>query len=159
MNRHTRYIRGRGAQTILRWLEEFPGDTWQQRWRNSGSDAQRRAWLDHLMDAISDGRYGRVDRLELSSGALVLVCADVIRPSLEWLMTRQSLNLGQLVTERHDPDGFAELAALAAPELGSTNLGFNARYQMAMLVVAKGGGVRDITVGDRLELRETEARV
>ncbi|MFJ9900509.1 tyrosine-type recombinase/integrase [Streptomyces sp. NPDC091280] len=155
-NRHTRYIRGRGAQTILRWLELFPGGTWQQRWLNSGSDEQRRGWLDHLMEAISDGRYGRVDRTELSSGALVLVCADVIRPSLEWLMTRQSLNLRQLVSERRDPDGFA---ALAAPELWSTNLGFNARYQIAMLVVAKGGGVRDISVGDCLELRETEARV
>ncbi|MFD8062780.1 hypothetical protein ACFXA0_33345 [Streptomyces cyaneofuscatus] len=35
----------------------------------------------------------------------------------------------------------------------------NTRYQIAMLMVAKGGGVRDITVGDCLELRETEARV
>ncbi|MCY0954768.1 site-specific integrase [Streptomyces sp. H27-S2] len=158
-NKHTRYIRGRGAQTILRWLEEFPGDTWQQRWRNSGSDDQRRAWLDHLIEAIGDGRYGRADRPELSSGALALVCADVIRPSLEWLMTRQSLNLRQVVTERRDPDGFAALAGVGAPELWSTSLGFNARYQIAMLIVAKGGGVRDITVGDCLELRETEARV
>jgi Phage integrase family len=158
-NRHTRYLRGSGAQKILRWLEEFPGDTWQQRWRNSGSDGLGRGWRDHLVEAISDGRYGRVDWAELSSGALTLVCADVIRPSLEWLMTRQSQNLRQVVSERGDPDGFAALAAVAAPELWSTNLGFHARYQIAMLVVAKGGGVRDITVGDCLELRETEARV
>jgi hypothetical protein len=74
-------------------------------------------------------------------------------------MTRQSQNLRQAVSERRDPDGFTALAAVAAPELWPTNLGFQARYQITMLVVAKGGGVRDITVGDCLELRETEARV
>ncbi|MET9078208.1 site-specific integrase [Streptomyces sp. NPDC004232] len=157
--KHTRYIRGSGAQKILRWLEEFPGDTWQQRWRNSGSDQLGRAWLDHVMEAISDGRYGRIDRPELSSGALALICADIIRPSLDWLLTRQSQNLRQAVTEGRDPAGFAALATVAAPELWSTNLGYHARYQIALLLVAKGGGVRDITVGDCLELREAEARV
>ncbi|MER7469004.1 site-specific integrase [Streptomyces sp. NPDC097981] len=111
------------------------------------------------MEAISDGRYGRIDRPELSSGALALICADVIRPSLDWLLTRQSQNLRQAITDGRDPAGFAALATVAAPELWSTNLGYHARYQIAMLVVAKGGGVRDITVGDCLELREAEARV
>ncbi|MCX4869442.1 MULTISPECIES: hypothetical protein [unclassified Streptomyces] len=112
VSRHTRYLLGSGAQKILRWLEEFPCDTWQQRWRNSGCGGLGRGWRDHLVAAISDGRYGRVDWAELLGRAHAGL-RGCNSPQLEWLMTRQSQNLRQIVSERRDPDDFAVLAAVA----------------------------------------------
>ena len=57
-----------------------------------------------------------------------------------------------------DPGGFARLKAGADPAAWSSRLGCRSRTQVAILLIAKGGGVSDITVGDCLELREAEFR-
>src|ERR1700756_5634962 len=66
-----------GVLAVLGWLRERPADSWQQRWRAGGAEDQ----LDWRVLVGTD----RAKPLpHLSSGLLVLICADVIRPSLEW---------------------------------------------------------------------------
>ncbi|MDQ0305854.1 hypothetical protein J2S46_000410 [Kitasatospora herbaricolor] len=84
--------RVRGLAHLLDWLEDFPGADWQQRWLASGAESLgaqwRRAplhWLTHR------GRRSTWLPSELSNGMKVLICADVIRPSLEWLVSVPSL--------------------------------------------------------------------
>ncbi|MGW2539761.1 tyrosine-type recombinase/integrase [Kitasatospora sp. NPDC001574] len=152
--------RVRGLTHLLDWLEDFSGASWQQRWLASGAESLgaqwRRAplhWLNHR------GRRSSWLPSELSNGMKVLICADVIRPSLEWLVSVPSLkgDLAPGLALVRDRDGFARLQAhcddradLAAP---SRRL---VLQRAAVLLAAKGGTVNDITLGDVLELAETE---
>ncbi len=54
--------RMRGVRRVLRWLESFEGDSWQERWVASGSDALERAWADRVADCRR--------RLKSGSGSL-----------------------------------------------------------------------------------------
>ncbi len=156
--KNTRYMRWRGARNVLRWLERFEGETWQQRWRNSPLDKNfasglpdLEAWVRQHLDKVTGG--------DLRAGILGLACADVIRPDLGWLLTRRSRHMRQIVAQHRDPDGFAALEARASPGIWDAKLGLQARNQIATIVLAKGGKVRDITVGDCLELRGVEAEI
>jgi hypothetical protein len=76
-----------GVLAVLSWLQTFPGASWQQRWQASGAEDQL-DWRD-LLTAASAGRarskVAAGARLpHLGPGLLVLICADVIRPSVGW---------------------------------------------------------------------------
>jgi hypothetical protein len=150
--------RRRGAGKLLRWLESFPGQTWQQRWSASPMHALGAGW--HAGPAAwLAGRGIAACPAELQSGLLGLLCADVVRPDLGWLSGFPVSGNWRLAVAAHrDPGGFARLEATADPAAWSSRLGCHARTQVALLLIAKGGGVSDITVGDCLELREAEAR-
>ncbi|MDQ1013273.1 hypothetical protein QFZ82_007758 [Streptomyces sp. V4I23] len=155
-SKHARYVRVRGADLIMCWLETFPGETWQQRWRDSTADDHPRSWSD--LPASWHAERGVGTSSFLPSGTLHLICGDVIRPSVSWLLHLRSPNIRSRMELTRDPDGYADLAAVAGPTW-SSHRGRLARLQIAVLLAAKGGRIRDITVGDCLELRSTEARV
>ena len=76
-----------GVLAVLSWLQAQPGDTWQQRWQASGAEDQA-DWRDLITSPLlaGAGENGHRDQLpHLSPGLLVLICADVIRPSLALL--------------------------------------------------------------------------
>ena len=78
----------RGLPVLLDWLEEQPGRTWQQRWLASGADAAGDRWAAGPAAWLRRRGMFSPTRLELmTSSLLVLVGADVIRPSLAWLLT------------------------------------------------------------------------
>ncbi|WP_307717542.1 hypothetical protein [Streptomyces sp. V4I23] len=137
-------------------METFPGETWQQRWRDSTADDHPRSWSD--LPASWHAERGVGTSSFLPSGTLHLICGDVIRPSVSWLLHLRSPNIRSRMELTRDPDGYADLAAVAGPTW-SSHRGRLARLQIAVLLAAKGGRIRDITVGDCLELRSTEARV
>ena len=80
--------RRRGLPLLLDWLEEQPGRTWQQRWLASGADSAGDEWAGGPARWLQgNGTYSR-SRLELmTSSLLVAVGADIVRPSLTWLLT------------------------------------------------------------------------
>ncbi|MEU2395039.1 site-specific integrase [Streptomyces sp. NPDC007369] len=140
----------------MRWLETLPGESWQQRWWNSTADDLPRSWSElpkswHANRGVGTSSF-------LSSGALHLISGDVIRPSVSWLLHLHSPNFRRRMELTRDPDGYADVAAAAGPTW-SAGLGQMARLQIAVILAAKGGRIRDITVGDCLELRATESRV
>ena len=60
-------------------------------------------WLqDNGLRASSDDN-------DLSSGLLMLICGDVIRPGLAWMLTRTHRYLALVMAETRDPAGFARL--------------------------------------------------
>lgn len=90
----------------------------------------------------------------------MLVCGDVIRPDLAWMLTRTHKHLAPVMAEVRDPDGFAGLAELA--ESGPTSARGEATIaatRIAMILACKGGSIADITVGDCVELVDTLRRV
>lgn len=157
--RSTAQARRLGADSILQWLETLPGDSWQQRWAAStASGCPDNGWMDDVA-AFAAARHRYADQPRLTSGMLMLICHDVIRPDPSWLVMRRSRRLREVMAEVRDPDGFAELEASAGPDVWSAWTGQEARNQIARIIAAKGGTVRDITVGDCLELRKVMAEM
>jgi hypothetical protein len=85
--------------------------------------------------------------------ALLLAGADVIRPSLDWVLTpRAPQNLVAVMARARDPRGFAELSALCAASPAGRTMKTAARRRAATILAVKGETLREITVGDCLEL-------
>lgn len=138
-----------GVLTVVGWLQAQPGDTWQQRWMASGAEAAV-DWRD-LVAGRAPGRAA-----QLSPGLLVLICGDVIRPSLDWLarFPPARRGLAEELGRARDPEMFARLTTLCHQEAGKTQAGQTALTRIAMIMAAKGGTVADVSVGDCLQLVE-----
>ena len=81
-----------GLTKLVHWLEEQPGRTWQDRWVTSGADAAGNlAWRGLAASWLRSTGWAsgnpRTDFIALGRGVLPLICGDVIRPSLPWLLT------------------------------------------------------------------------
>lgn len=158
----TQAARRRGVVKLLRWLSTFPGDTWQDRWLASCAEERPGAgWIELPMEWLA-AHGGRVsyDSTDLPSGLLMLICGDVIRPGLPWMLTRTHRYLASMMAQVRDPAGFARLAELAAAEPASSHGDAKiAATRIATILAGKGGVIADIAVGDCVELVETMRRV
>jgi hypothetical protein len=143
-------------------VSTFPGDTWQDRWLASGAEefpgagrvALPMEWL------ATHGGTASYDSTDLPSGLLMLICGDVIRPGLPWMLTRTHRYLAAVMAQARDPAGFAKLPQLAAAEPASSQADAKiATTRIATILACKGSAIADITVGDCVELVETMRRV
>ena len=138
---------------VMNWLQGQAGDTWQDRWRISGAENQP-DWRELAVTAAANAGTGRKSLSRLSSGLLVLICADVIRPSLGWLLNspqaRRSLAVEMARTR--DPAAFAELDRMCVAGALGSQVGQQALARIGVIMAAKGGAVGDVRVGDCLEL-------
>jgi hypothetical protein len=104
---------------VLTWLHTHPGDSWQQRWQASGAEDQA-DWRDLITNATAGRPRARTatgtQLPHLSPGLLVLICADVIRPSLGWLLRFAPARRGLAaeMARTRDSAAFAVLAGLRA---------------------------------------------
>ena len=160
--RVVREARRWGVPLLLDWLAEQPGDSWQQRWAVSGADPAGGDWAQHPEQWLRrQGRYSE-NRLQLmSSSLLVLVGADVVRPSLAWLLTGgKKRKLIRNMVYGRDRAGFDRLRRLCEQDLAirPDALG-DILFRSAVIVAAKGGMLADINVGDVLEILDTEYEV
>jgi site-specific recombinase XerD len=161
-NRLSQQTRRMGVLAVLSWLQTHPGDSWQQRWQASGVEDQ-----PDWRDAITAASVGRrrattapaTQLPHLSPGLLVLICADVIRPSLGWLLRFAPARRG-LATEMartRDSAAFAALATLCTQARVGLQTGQQALTRIAMIMAAKGGTVDQVRVGDCVELLQAAA--
>jgi integrase len=161
-NPSTQHARRFALLRFLDWLGAQPGRTWQERWKASGVDTGGRAdpnwkdvpvrWLKQTGRTAADGTS--IDNI-LGSGLLVLACGDVVRPSVSWLLTARTIHgIADEMARARDPDGFAALHAACRSGVVSGVTTRGAVNRIALILAAKGGEVRDITVGDCLELLE-----
>jgi hypothetical protein len=157
----SRGTRVRGLARLLDWLTGQPGQTWQERWLASGAEAAGGGWTQLPIRWLHRrGQRSRWLRAELASALGVAICADLIRPSLSWLVSSLA-GKGALVRDlarTRDPQGFARLRELCAGDRGiSKAAGDYALRRASLIIAAKGGIVTAITVGDVLELLDAEA--
>lgn len=91
-----RWRRSRGARDLLRHLEGFPGETWQQRWEVSGLNAPGRPVA--VLQATRRGKS------QLGVGAACLFCLRIIQSSLEAFRSNTFLYYGQrFLSAQNDP--------------------------------------------------------
>jgi integrase len=150
-----------GLASVLDWLEDQPGGSWQDRWLASGADSAGRGWRDVPAGWLagrgqySDARLGR-----LSAALLTVICADVVRPGMSWF-AGSVMRGGHLVTgmqSARDAEGFARLRELCDRDRHvSPEARVHVLHRGAVIVGAKGGLLRQIAVGDVVELLDAEA--
>jgi hypothetical protein len=152
-----------GLTKLVHWLEEQPGRTWQDRWVASGADAAGNlAWRGLAAAWLRDTGWAsgnpRTDFIALGRGVLPLICGDVIRPSLPWLLIPETpKNLAAEMARSRDPGGFAALATLARTDPAGASTKDLAARRIAAILAAKGGTIAGITVGHCLELLDVLA--
>lgn len=154
--------RRRGLVKLLHWLSSHPGDSWQQRWLASGAEELPGAgWVQLPLDWLDErGQHCGSDAEDLASGLLVLICGDAIRPGLGWMLTRAHRYLAAEMARTRDPHGFARLHDLARTTRAGSKLDVRvAATRIATLLACKGGTIADVTVGDCVELVDTQRRV
>lgn len=160
VQRKTQVPRLRGARKFLHWLATFPGDTWQQRWLASGQEELPGAQWARLPTEWLTARGESAHAGILGSGLLMLICADVIRPSMAWLISRGSCTLATGIARYRDADGFAALDRVIAADPTVINANAQpAKARIAVILASKGGRVADVTVGDCVEFYDVHSRV
>jgi integrase len=151
-----------GLEALLDWLAGQDGASWQQRWLASGADAARAAWWQLPRNWLRRSGHPVPAVAALVSAMVWAICADVVRPSLAWLVAgrRDHPELARAIAELRDPDGFARLRAAcdSDPAVSKTARSHTLR-RAAVILAARGGALADVTVGDVLELLDTEADV
>jgi hypothetical protein len=93
-------------------------------------------------------------RDSFQTGLLMLVCADVIRPGLSWMVRKASSRIVAVMTACRDPEGYAAPQDLIDADPGGIAAG-QARLPLSritMILACKGGMVGDVSVGDYLDL-------
>ena len=156
-SQHTRVL---GVTLVLDWLADQPGLSWQDRWLGSGADAAGATWRQLSTRWLHERGHRVPSRQSALSEALpVLISADLIRPSLHWLLagTAGQRSLVRNLAASRDRGGFARLRALCDGDPSVLAVARNqALYRSALIVAAKGGTLADITVGDVMELFDAE---
>lgn len=163
-NRLSQQTRRTGVLSVLSWLQTHPGDSWQQRWQASGAENQSdwRALVTVTAAGQSRSQVAVGRQLpHLSPGLLVLICADVIRPSLGWLLRFAPARRG-LATEMartRDPEAFAALEQLCSQARVGLQTGQQALTRVGVIMASKGGPVDAVRVGDCVELLHAAAEL
>ena len=152
-----------GVLGVLSWLHRQPGESWQQRWRASGAE-EHPDWRVLLTAATTGGAgtggaTGAKPLPHLSLGLLVLVCADVIRPNLGWLLRFAPVRRGLAIemARTRDSAAFTDLNTSCAAAMVGLQTGQQALTRIAVMMAAKGGLVGAVRVGDCVELLQITA--
>ncbi len=145
----------RGLTALLDWLDQQPGVTWQDRWLASGADTAGPAWTALVLGCVPSAaaRPAGHARTDLLSAMRLMLTGQVLRPSYPWLLRYRPSVLLEETRRRIDPAGFARLLA-HCDATGRRNPldGKNAVNRIAWILLNKGGQIRDITIGDCIEL-------
>jgi integrase len=140
-----------GIPLILAWLEQHPGEGWQERWLAAGAD-QGTGWLDDIV--AGDPRKPGNKRTTMTYAVAFLFLARVILPGYEFLAAYRSRELFKWVREQHRPDLFARL------EQAGTELGMQAPHvhdavkAITRIVLHTGRDIDQLTGEDIHEHRE-----
>jgi len=152
----------RGIALLLDWLGAQPGTTWQDRWLVSGADPAGVGWRQVPNDWLGARGHPRWDQEALVEALPLAISADLLRPSLTWLVSgggaRGGLLVRNLAASRDHP-GFDRLRELCSGDGGvSKPTTTQCVYRCALILAAKGGTMQQITVGDVVELFAAEDR-
>ncbi|MFC0439653.1 site-specific integrase [Kutzneria buriramensis] len=160
-SRHRPGAHHRGLGQLLDWLEDQPGQTWQDRWLATGVDTAGKSWREIPRSWLREHGVAADWHHEAFFRALWLtIAADVIRPAVSMLVVADIRRgaLTTVMTRYRDTDGLTRLRTLCSADPGlAPAKATRISYRAAQILAAKGGVLADITPGDVLELLDAEA--
>lgn len=153
--------RRRGVALLLEWLASYPGHSWQDRWLASGADMAGRHWREIPAGWLhGQGRPSAKATVKtLCAAVLVAICADVLRPGIDWFVRAVPRGgaLARTMAQTRDLDGFTRLRSACDEDvLLPTGAAEHTRHRAAVLVGTKGGDIAAITIGDVVALLDAE---
>ncbi len=155
---HRRWV---AAGLLLDWLAANPGTTWQQRWLTSEPDVAGVRWRQVLGRWLTEhGHQVSWHRDFLSVALRIAISADLVRPSLSWLLSGAMGRgaLARVLAASRDPGGFAALRAHGAANSEVSERAVDRMlHRSSLIMAAKGGVLAEITVGDVVELLDAES--
>lgn len=154
---HTQWARRSGARAILDWLVGFLGESWQERWEASPAAQCPRRWAQQGHAWV--GTAAQVRWSSIQAGLLILAGADVIRLPLTWLFGYRTTHLRAVVERARDREGYARLREKVDPKRWTAVGGRRARLALARIMLAKGGGLADITAGDAIQFSRRKSEI
>ncbi|MGW2523949.1 tyrosine-type recombinase/integrase [Streptomyces sp. NPDC001617] len=98
------------------------------------------------MSAAADAQWKHVQ-----TGLLMLASIDALRLSISWQFDCRTTHLRPLVERTRDPEGLTRLQEIVGPTRWVSVGGGRARLALAWIMLAKGGGLAEITAGDAFE--------
>ncbi|WP_328784890.1 tyrosine-type recombinase/integrase [Streptomyces canus] len=98
------------------------------------------------MSAAADVQWKHVQ-----TGLLMLASIDALRLSILWQFDYRTTHLRPLVERTRDPEGLTRLQEVVGPKRWASVGGGRARLALARIMLAKGGGLAEITAGDAFE--------
>jgi len=150
-DKYRRTQRLRAVEAVLAWLQEQPGDGWQQCWLAAGADQGTR-WLDHI--ASRDQQWTRAKRGYLTYAVSLLMVARVVLRGYGYFSHFRSKELFTWFRRQHQPEVFAWLEQAAA-ELGmQPQTSREALDAITRVVLHTGRGADQVTAEDINEQRE-----
>jgi hypothetical protein len=145
----------RGLAALLDWLEQQPGQTWQDRWLAGGAESAGRTWTGLVrreVPSLASRPAGNV-HTDLLTAMRLMLTGQVLRPGYAWLLVYRPSVLLQEARDRLDPAGFARLRAhLETTGRRNPQDHKEALNRIAWILLNKGGLIRDITIGDCIEI-------
>ncbi|WP_326718992.1 hypothetical protein OHT59_05330 [Streptomyces sp. NBC_00243] len=147
--RHTRWERRSGVRAVLTWLSGFAGESWQERWEASPAAACPQRWAEERPAWVNTA--AEASRRHVQTGLLMLASADAVRLPLSWQFGYNTPHLRPLVERTRDPEGLGRLQENVDPRRWASVGGGRARLALTRIMIAKGGGLADITAGDAFE--------
>ena len=155
----SRAMRMSGLKVVLDWLEQMPGETWQQRWLASGADAALRDWPGMVATGTGRRGGGTARPVVVRSAVHALLALDVVRPSMEWMLDQHFHFAIWTVLKARDPEAQSRMEAGFAAHDGIGGDLSKACAAVTRIMMVKGGTLADITVGDCVEYWEARRAV
>lgn len=101
-----RYIGARNVRRVLDWLERQPGDTWAERWSNSGANEAGPSWAELA------GSSSRIITVGMTYACHALMVTRMIGPTREFYRSSLRRRLPDDWAEYHQPELFAQVISL-----------------------------------------------
>lgn len=138
-------------ENFLDWLDQQPGESYQDKWLASGADSAGRDWLD-MLDGDLNNTYAR---MRFNRGLEAVVCCGAIRPTYGFLLTMWSKRLWSTWREQHDTELFSLIEKTAVEELGRPQQKASSiLIDFARMSIHTGKTLSELTCTDLLDYRQ-----
>ncbi|HZD73076.1 MAG TPA: site-specific integrase, partial [Actinomycetota bacterium] len=154
-----RRLRRHSVDGLLGWLATWPGGTWQERWRASGSETLGKAWAAVPAAALQTHTprppSPHVARRGVIVGISALLCLRVLRPGYAWLFAAHLTETYGWVRELTDPEFFAEALERCRAAGTRERHQLDAMHHLSRVTLHTGRGPRQLSPADLLDYHAT----
>jgi hypothetical protein len=135
--------RARQVSEVLGWLEQFEGNTWEQRWLASGADAAPTTWRQAVRPNGSGAGVG--------AAMNALMVARLLRPLYGWqLTTRARFHLSSRMLEVNDAEALGRLRRLPVYQRALLRHQFDAEACLSRVMIRTGRTLEQLQGDDLL---------
>jgi len=125
---------------VLDWLQESPGENWQDRWILSGSDEQGSGWGPSGLSPVRRSRF--------TAGLCALLTLRAVRPAYRWLFASRLLGAYDSYRRHNQTDVFDELQRHLSGRGGSGEYAGEALNLLTRIVIVTGKDLADLDIDD-----------